>query len=140
MKRIALLLVVSGLCTACVGSVLKSDNEAPDLYRLAAPAASGGGAGPSLAQAVIGAVAPVCPIDPSPLIEGREARGGIINPNLDPASRPEWPEAFWLLQNKTRQSYTLEAASDFPLETRVRALVAGVNAALAMVAKQNLAK
>ena len=52
MKRIALLLVVSGLCTACVGSVLKSDNEAPDLYRLAAPAASGGGIGPSLAQAI----------------------------------------------------------------------------------------
>ena len=52
MRRIALLLVVSGLCTACVGSVLKSDNEAPDLYRLAAPAASGGGAGPSLAQAI----------------------------------------------------------------------------------------
>ena len=52
MKRIALLLVVSGLCTACVGSVLKSDNEAPDLYRLAAPAASGGSAGPSLAQAI----------------------------------------------------------------------------------------
>jgi cholesterol transport system auxiliary component len=52
LKRIALLLVVSGLCTACVGSVLKSDNEAPDLYRLAAPAASGGGAGPSLAQAI----------------------------------------------------------------------------------------
>ena len=52
MKRIALLLVVSGLCTACVGSVLKSDNEAPDLYRLAAPAASGGSAGPSQAQAI----------------------------------------------------------------------------------------
>jgi cholesterol transport system auxiliary component len=52
LKRIALLLVVSGLCTACVGSVLKSDNEAPDLYRLAAPAAPGGGAGPSLAQAI----------------------------------------------------------------------------------------
>ena len=52
MKRIALLLVVSGLCTACVGSVLKSDNEAPDLYRLAAPAASGGDIGPSLAQAI----------------------------------------------------------------------------------------
>ena len=52
MKRIALLLIVSGLCTACVGSVLKSDNEAPDLYRLAAPSASGAGAGPALAQAI----------------------------------------------------------------------------------------
>jgi hypothetical protein len=85
----------------------------------------------SLAESIVEAVARVCPIDLSPLIEGREAKGGIINPNLDPNSRPEWPEAFWLLQNKTRQSYTLEAPSDFPLETRVNALAAGVNAALA---------
>jgi len=48
------MLLVSGLCTACVGSVLKSDNEAPDLYRLAAPSASGAnaGAGPALVQAI----------------------------------------------------------------------------------------
>ena len=85
---------------------------------------------PSLARPIVEAVARVCPIDLSPLIEGREARDGIINPTLDPNSRPEWPEAFWLLQNKTRQSYTLEAPSDFPLETRVNALVAAVNAAL----------
>jgi hypothetical protein len=41
-------------------------------------------------------------------------------------SRPQWPEAFWLLRNKTRHSYTLEAPSDFPLETRVAALVTAV--------------
>jgi cholesterol transport system auxiliary component len=54
LKRIALLLIVSGLCTACVGSVLKSDNEAPDLYRLAASSASGtnAGAGPVLTHAI----------------------------------------------------------------------------------------
>jgi cholesterol transport system auxiliary component len=54
LKRIALLLVVSVLCTACVGSLLKSDNEAPDLYRLTGPSASGAsvGAGPALAQAI----------------------------------------------------------------------------------------
>ncbi len=54
MKRIALLLIVSGICTACVGSVLKSDNEAPDLYRLAAPPASGAsaGTGPAPTQAI----------------------------------------------------------------------------------------
>ena len=85
---------------------------------------------PSLAVKMVDAVARVCPIELSPLIEGREARGGIINPNLDPASRPQWPEAFWLLQHKTRQSYTLEAPSDFPLNTRVDALVAGIGAAL----------
>jgi murein peptide amidase A len=85
---------------------------------------------PPLAGRMVKAVAQVCPIDLSPLIEGREASGGIISPNLDPASRPQWPEAFWLIQNKTRQSCTLEAPSDFPLNTRVEALVTGVNAAL----------
>src|SRR5207245_1407094 len=83
------------------------------------------------APTIIEAVAPFCPIDLSPVIEERTATGGIISPNLDPNSRPQWPEAFWLLQNKTRQSYTLEAPSDFPLPTRVEALVAGVRAALA---------
>lgn len=86
---------------------------------------------PSAAEAIVKAVAEVCPIDPSEVIEGREAKGGIIRPNLDPHSRPQWPEAFWLITHKTRLSYTLEAPSDFPLTTRVDALVAGVRAALA---------
>jgi murein peptide amidase A len=85
---------------------------------------------PSLAPKIVERVAEVCPIDLSSMIEGREAKGGIIRPNLDPASRPEWPEAFYLIQNKTRLSYTLEAPSDWPLPIRVAALVAGVRAAL----------
>lgn len=84
-----------------------------------------------LGEKLVAAVARVCPIDLSPVIESREAKGGVIRPSLDPATRPQWPEAFWLLQNKTRQSCTLEAPSDFPLATRVEALVAGLNAALA---------
>ena len=84
----------------------------------------------SLASRMVEAVKPVCPIDLSPVIEGRAAHGGIINPILDPASRPQWPEAFWLVQNKTRQSYTLEAPSDFALPLRVTALVTAVQAAL----------
>mgnify|MGYP000907692084 CR=1 FL=1 len=85
---------------------------------------------PSLAEVMVAGVAKVCPIDQSEVIEGREAHGGIIRPNLDPRTRPLWPESFWLLQHKTRLSYTLEAPSDFPLQTRVDALVAGVQAAL----------
>ena len=85
---------------------------------------------PSLAPRMVDAVARVCPIDLAEVIEGRPARGGIIHPSHDPASRPQWPEAFWLLQHKTRLSYTLEAPSDFPLATRVDALVAAVRAAL----------
>lgn len=86
---------------------------------------------PSLAEAMTAEVAKVCPIDHSEIIETRPAKGGIIRPNLDPRSRPQWPEALWLLTHKTRLSYTLEAPSDFPLKTRVDALVAGVKAALA---------
>jgi len=86
---------------------------------------------PSLAEAMVAAVREVCPIDLSDVIEGRPAKGGIIRPDVDPRSRPLWPEAFWLLQHKTRLSYTLEAPSDFSLDVRVRALVTGVKAALA---------
>jgi hypothetical protein len=85
---------------------------------------------PSLAEKMIAAVKPVCPVDFSETIEGRAAHGGIIRPNLKPQERPDWPEAFYLISHKARQGYTLEAPSDFPLATRVDALVAAVNAAM----------
>jgi murein peptide amidase A len=85
---------------------------------------------PSYAEKMIEAVEKVCPIDRSETIEGRPAKNGILRPNLDPRSRPDWPEAFYLITQKTRQSYTIEAPSDFPLETRVNALVAAVNSVL----------
>ena len=84
----------------------------------------------SLAEKMVRRVATVCPIDPSEIIEGRPAKNGIIRPSLDPATRPQWPESFWLITHKTRLSYTLEAPSDFPLETRVNALVEAVRAAI----------
>jgi murein peptide amidase A len=92
---------------------------------------------PSLAEAMVARVAAVCPIDRSEMIEGRAARNGIIRPSLDPRTRPEWPEAFFLLVHKTRLSYTLEAPSDFPLATRVAALVTAVRAALDKFQKQS---
>ncbi len=85
---------------------------------------------PSLAEKMIEAVKAVCPIDHSEVIEDRPAQGGIIRPNLDPRTRPQWAEAFYLIMHKARQGYTLEAPSDFPLGTRVNALVAAANAAL----------
>jgi predicted deacylase len=85
---------------------------------------------PSLADKMIEAVQKVCPIDRSEIIEGRAAQGGIVRPNILPHERPDWPEAFYLITEKSRQGYTLEAPSDFPLATRVNALVAAVNAAI----------
>ncbi len=86
---------------------------------------------PSLAEAMVEAAARVCPIDSAPIIDGRETSApGIIRPQLEPAERPQWPEAFYLLSYKTRLSYTLEAPSDFPLPVRVAALMAAVVAGL----------
>lgn len=82
------------------------------------------------AESMIEAVSKVCPIDTSNEIEGRPAAGGIIRPNIDPLARPRWAEAFYLLQYKTRLSYTLEAPSDFPLKPRVDALVAATRVVL----------
>jgi hypothetical protein len=85
---------------------------------------------PSLAESIIQRVAEVCPIDHSDVIEGRPARHGVIRPSVDPRSRPQWPESFFLLTHKTRLSYTLEAPSDFPLAVRVDALVTAVQTAV----------
>jgi hypothetical protein len=87
-----------------------------------------------LAEPIIEAVSKVCPIDPNELIEGRAATNGIVRPNLDPRTRPQWPEAFFLITHKTRQSYTLEAPSDYPMQTRVDGLVAAVNTAVRLIA------
>ena len=89
---------------------------------------------PSLAPIMIEQVAQVCPIDRSEIIEGRPAKDGIVRPSVDPRSRPLWPEAFFLLTNKTRLTYTLEAPSDFPLNLRATALVTAVRAAIDVLA------
>ena len=78
---------------------------------------------PTHAEEILRRVSAVCPIDLSEMIEERPASKGVIRPSTDPRSRPDWPEAFWLFAHKTRHSYTLEAPSDFPLATRVAALV-----------------
>lgn len=89
------------------------------------------GAGPSLAPAMVAAARQFCPIDDSAIIDGRPtSEPGIIRPHVQPEERTDWPEALWLLVHQTDRSYTLEAPSDWPLEVRVNALVAAVNAAL----------
>jgi hypothetical protein len=86
---------------------------------------------PSLAAAIVAAVARVCPIERAPLIDNWPADNGVIRPRLNPEDRPRWAEAIYLITQKTRLTCTLEAPSDFPLPTRVAALVTGVRAILA---------
>ncbi len=88
---------------------------------------------PSLAETMIAAVSTVCPIDHSPLIEGREAKGGIIRPILDPFEREKWPESIYLQVHHTRLSYTIETPSSLPLDTRIAALGGALKAAIAVL-------
>jgi predicted deacylase len=85
----------------------------------------------SLAGPMITAAAQACPIDKSPMIDGREAKAGIIRPSGNPLEREKWAEAIYLLANHTRQTYTIESPSSLALEVRVAALRAAVIAALA---------
>jgi murein peptide amidase A len=87
----------------------------------------------SAAQPMITAAAKACPIDMSALIEGREARGGIIRPTLNPEEREKWPESIYLQVHHTRLSYTIETPSSLPIETRVTTLRAALRAAIGVV-------
>ena len=89
-------------------------------------------AGPSLAGPMIAAASKVCPIDMSPEIEGREAKGGIIQPVANPFEREKWPEALYLQVHHTRLSYTIESPSALPIETRVKALGAVIRSAVGL--------
>lgn len=90
---------------------------------------------PSLAGGIIKSAELICPIETSATVDGWEVEGGIIRPNKHPLERPEWPEALFLIMNKTRLVYTLEAPSDFPLATRVQTLIAGVRSVLDHLSK-----
>lgn len=87
---------------------------------------------PSLAEEMIRQVETLCPIDLSPVIEGHSAQGGIVRPNHLPDSRQDWPEAFYLFHHKLGLCYNLEAPSDFPLATRVTALVTATRAGVSL--------
>jgi protein MpaA len=90
----------------------------------------------SLAEPMLASVARVCPIDPSPLIDGREASGGIIRPVIDPWERPQWPEAIYLRVHHTRLGYTIESPSALPLAQRVAAHRAAIETALEIACGQ----
>ena len=91
---------------------------------------------PTLAESLLAAVTPVCPIDPSPLIDGREARGGILRPVSDPLLREKWPESIYLRAHYTTLTYTLESPSAFPLVQRIAAHRAALETAIALTVEE----
>jgi protein MpaA len=88
---------------------------------------------PSLAEPMLAAVAAVCPIDPGGMIDGREARGGIIRPTGELHLRELWPESIYLRVHHTALAYTIEAPSAFPLGQRVAAHRVALSTALRLI-------
>lgn len=80
----------------------------------------------SLASEMLDAVSKVCPIDMSPMIDGRDAFGGVIQPNPNPAEREQWPESIYLQAHHCRLNYTIETPSSRLLDIRIAALRAAV--------------
>jgi hypothetical protein len=86
---------------------------------------------PLLGPKVLAAVESICGVDHSPIIEDMEAKAGLITrPIAGFEDRPQWPEAMWLVMNRTDRNMTLEAPSAQPLEPRVAALCAAVHTAV----------
>ena len=79
-----------------------------------------------MSEEVIAAVGTACQIDCSERIDDRPDSGGIIKPIVSPEARSLWPEAFYIVLEKTRLSYTFEAPSDLPMATRVNDLCTAV--------------
>ncbi len=94
---------------------------------------------PSLAEPMIAAVTPICPIDEATEIDGRKVDvRGIIRPVSDPLMRENWPEAIYLRAHHTTLSYTLETPSSFPLPQRIAAQRAAVETALKLATSHPL--
>ena len=89
----------------------------------------------SFAEPIVEAVRPVCPIETAERVDDFECRGGIIRPKINPAERPEWAEAIYLVVHHADCSYTLETPSDFPLPFRVQAHVTALRGAFLRVAQ-----
>lgn len=89
----------------------------------------------SLAEPILQAVAAVCPIDHSPVIDGRDAKAGILRPISDPLLREKWPESIYLRAHHAKLTYTLESPSAFPLAERIAAHRAALETAIGLVAK-----
>jgi hypothetical protein len=88
----------------------------------------------SLAQAMLEAVAPICPIETATVIDGRTVdEPGIIRPIADPLLRETWPESIYLRAHHTQLGYTIESPSGRPMAQRVAAHGAAIKRALGLV-------
>ena len=90
------------------------------------------GATPYWGEALLKAARPFIPADSRPMIEGREAEGGVVRRPLDMKIFEEigLPEAVFLHLRGCQRVYTVETPSEFALDRRVHAHIAVIQECL----------
>lgn len=88
---------------------------------------------PGFAERIVESVRPVCPIETAPVVDDFPCANGVIRPAVQPEERPQWAEAIYLSEKKSRRIYNFETPSDYPLPVRVRAHVAALRRAFASI-------
>ena len=84
-------------------------------------------------EEIIEAMSAAIPIDPRRNIDGHKAKGGVIRRRITEDMMPDWPEAIALHLRYSHRTFTLESASEFAIESRVAAHVAGIEAAIRLI-------
>lgn len=79
---------------------------------------------------ILAAVQPIMPINLSDEIDGNASKAGIIDIDQDHTSMDWWPMALYSLSQGTRRCLTVESASQFPMEVRVKAHLQAIDIAL----------
>ncbi len=84
----------------------------------------------SLGSRMIESVRQSCPIQPNGPVDDWFCVEGVIRPRIKPENRPEWPEALYMVQNKTKRTFTLESPSELDMKIRVAAHVVALHTML----------
>ena len=88
---------------------------------------------PHWGERIIEAMSAAIPVDPRRNIDGHKSKGGVIRRRITEDMMPDWPEAIALHFHFSQRTFTLESASEFAIESRVAAHVAGIEAAIRLI-------
>ncbi|MEO6847135.1 MAG: M14 family metallocarboxypeptidase [Chthoniobacterales bacterium] len=92
---------------------------------------------PFWASKIILAASRFVPVDSRPRIEHRKASKGVIRRDIKLISMPDRPEALHLYYNHAERAFTVETPSEYFLNDRVEAHVAGIQTCATLCLKEH---
>ena len=88
---------------------------------------------PHWGEQIIDAMSSAIPVDPRRNIDGHKAKAGVIRRRVTMDMMPNWPEAIALHFHYAKRTFTFETSSEYGIEDRVAAHVAGISAAIRLI-------